>query len=541
MNEKACSDVIVVGSGVSGVHAALPVVEAELMVTMLDVGYTDDTYAGLIPERPFAEIRCRDWQQHRYFLGDQFEGIELGPVGPTSQITPPRQYIVRDPATLAPVFSPQLAVVASFARGGLAGSWGAVCFPFTNTELTRCGFVPDEIRPHYEAVASHIGVSGCQNDDLAAVRGPLKALQPPLDLDDNPQAILERYRKHRIRLHRAGASLGQSFMASLSRPLGRRQPNPYHDMDYWSNPGDSTYRPELDMRELVARPNFRYERALVETFEEVSPGHVLVRARLLQSNESVSFEAQAVILAAGALGTVRIVLRSLGQFDVSVPLTCNGHVYVPSLLPRQLGRRSNRRRHSLAQLTMIYDPTGDGRHLVQAQFYPYGSLLFYRLLKESPLAYRESLRLLKVLAPAFGIWVIEHEDSQAPEKFAMLRRGRADGDILEVTFCVDEDQQRRQRLHETRMLQLMRRLGSWPIKRVEPILGSSIHYGSTLPFSDQPRPLTTQASGRLSDTHSVYVADGSSFRYLPAKGLTFTLMANARRVGCNVLRRLKAK
>ena len=150
-------------------------------------------------------------------------------------------------------------------------------------------------------------------------------------------------------------------------------------MDYWSNPGDSTYRPELDMRELVARSNFHYERAIVETFEEVSPGHVLVRARLLQSNESVSFEAQAVILAAGALGTVRIVLRSLGQFDVSVPLTCNRHVYVPSLLPRQLGRRSNRRRHSLAQLTMFYDPTGDRRHLVQAQLYPYGSLLLYRL------------------------------------------------------------------------------------------------------------------------------------------------------------------
>ena len=117
--KKKRSDVIVVGSGVSGVHATLPLIEAERMVTMLDVGYTDDTYAGLIPERPFAEIRCRDWQQHRYFLGDQFEGIELGPVGPTSQIPPPRQYVVRDPAKLAPVLSPQFAAIVSLARGGL--------------------------------------------------------------------------------------------------------------------------------------------------------------------------------------------------------------------------------------------------------------------------------------------------------------------------------------------------------------------------------------------------------------------------------------
>jgi hypothetical protein len=533
-------DVIVVGSGVSGVHATLPVVEAEHTVTMLDVGYSDETYASLIPEKPFAEIRRWDWGQHRYFLGDQFEGIDLGPVGPTSQITPPRQYILRDPATLAPIFSPQFAALASLARGGLGGSWGAVSFPFTNNELTRCGFIPEEIRPHYEAVARHIGVSGCQNDDLVAVRGPLKALQPPLDLDGNAQAILERYRKHQMSLHQAGALLGQSLMAALTQPLGSRQPNPYHDMDYWSNPGGSIYRPELDIRELLARPNFRYERALVERFEEVSPDHVRVRARLLQSNESVSFEARALILAAGALGTVRIVLRSFRQFEISVPLTCNRHVYVPCLLPRQLGRRSNRRRHSLAQLTMIYDPTGDGKHLVQAQFHPYGSLLFYRLLKESPLAYRESLRLLKTLAPGFAIWLIEHEDAQSPTKFVTLRRGDYDRDVLEVNFRVDEDEKRRQRLYETRMLKLMRRLGSWPIKRVEPIDGSSIHYGSTLPFSDQSRPLTTQKSGRLSATHSVYVADGSSFRYLPSKGLTLTLMANARRVGCNVLRCLKA-
>ena len=81
---------------------------------------------------------------------------------------------------------------------------------------------------------------------------------------------------------------------------------------------------------------------------------------------------------------------------------------------------------------MIYDPTGDRRHLVQAQLYPYASLLLYRLLKESPLAYRESLRLLKALAPGFVIWLIEHEDTQAPEKFVTLRRKSNDGDVLDA-------------------------------------------------------------------------------------------------------------
>ena len=41
---------------------------------------------------------------------------------------------------------------------------------------------------------------------------------------------------------------------------------------------------------------------------------------------------------------------------------------------------------------------------------------------------------------------------------------------------------------------------------------------------------TIDVPGTLHGTREVFVADGSAFRYLPAKGLTFTLMANADRV-----------
>ena len=38
------------------------------------------------------------------------------------------------------------------------------------------------------------------------------------------------------------------------------------------------------------------------------------------------------------------------------------------------------------------------------------------------------------------------------------------------------------------------------------------------------------ASGRLEGTSRVYVTDGSAFPRLPAKNLTYTIMANALRV-----------
>jgi hypothetical protein len=45
---------------------------------MLDVGRTERRYAPLVPSVPFPELRRTDPQQHRYFLGDDLEGVRSG-------------------------------------------------------------------------------------------------------------------------------------------------------------------------------------------------------------------------------------------------------------------------------------------------------------------------------------------------------------------------------------------------------------------------------------------------------------------------------
>jgi choline dehydrogenase-like flavoprotein len=74
-----------------------------------------------------------------------------------------------------------------------------------------------------------------------------------------------------------------------------------------------------------------------------------------------------------------------------------------------------------------------------------------------------------------------------------------------------------------------------------PLHGASIHYAGTLPYSAEDRPLTTTPDGMLRNAPNVYVADGSSWRFMPAKGLTLTLMANARRVAGQAVRDLAAE
>ncbi len=536
---STCGDVIVVGSGPSGAHAAYGLIAAGRAVTMLDVGYEDTTYAALIPKESFSFIRRHDWSQHRYFLGDDFEGIPFGAVGTGAQLTPPRRFVYQRPEGFPPSVSTSFVALESFALGGLGRAWGAGAFPFLDQELIKCSLPPDELHRHYQLVAKRVGVSGSR-DDLEPLNGVLEALLPPLEIDHNAELMLSRYHRRRDAFRRAGVSVGRTRLAVLTQPLNGREPHAYHDMDFWSNEGGSVYRPDWTIRELQRHRNFTYRPGyLVESFAERNPGGVSVRAKCLSTGLVETFEARRLILAAGAVGTTRIVLRSLQQYDVPVPLTCNAHTYVPCIHYPTLGRAPKERSHSLGQLTMVYDPTGDREHLVQAQLFSYRSLLLFRLLQESSLPSRESLRILRALSPSLVIFLIHHEDHQAPGKHCILRRTPdGSGDYLELSYEQSEEDRRVIEARERVLLRHIRRLGCLPLKTVRPGHGSSIHYASQLPISREDKPLTTELSGRLRGTQRVSIADGSSLPYVPAKGLTLTLMANADRVGTQVLKAL---
>ena len=60
--------------------------------------------------------------------------------------------------------------------------------------------------------------------------------------------------------------------------------------------------------------------------------------------------------------------------------------------------------------------------------------------------------------------------------------------------------------------------------------GASVHYSGTLPLSREPVEHTCALTGRSHDFENLCLVDGASFPFLPAKNLTFTLMANAVRV-----------
>jgi hypothetical protein len=311
-------------------------------------------------------------------------------------------------------------------------------------------------------------------------------------------------------------------------------------MAYWADMDRSIYRPQWTLDELRRAPNFSYlDRRFVESFIE-DGGRVRVHAAHADSGAKEFHEAAALVLAAGTLGTAWLVLRSLGCYDMPVPILCNPYAYVPTLNTGMLGRTARDRRCSLAQLTaMVRGPEG-GAAVVQAQLFSYRSLLTFKLMKELPLGYRESLRILRLLIPKLAILGIHHEDRPTPGKSCCLRRGKGSGaDRLEITYRQTIEETRAARINERTMIRFFRRLGCLPLKTVRPGHGASLHYAGTFPITPRDQNLTCDVESRLRGTRAVYLADGSVFPWIPPKGLTFNLMANADRVGKLLAERLR--
>jgi hypothetical protein len=205
-----------------------------------------------------------------------------------------------------------------------------------------------------------------------------------------------------------------------------------------------------------------------------------------------------------------------------------------------LGRTPRDRRHSVGQLTAIFRPRDSDSRIVQAQLFSYRSLLTFKLMKELPLSYRDSLRMLRLLIPNMAILGIHHSDRPSPRKFCVLHRGKEGSpDRLEISYELTAEELRSNRADERAMIRFFRRLGCLPLKFVRPGEGASLHYAGTFPIRPDGGSLTCDHRGRLRDTRNVYLADGSVFPWIPPKGLTFNLMANADRVGTLLAEQLR--
>ncbi len=530
-------DYIVVGSGATGAIAARTLVEAGCKVAVLDAGVEDEQYKSIIPNKDFISIRKEDQQQHTYFLGNKFEGIPWQTTKVGSQLTPPRNFLTELTEKLIPFESETFKPMESLAKGGLGGGWGCGCYLFSKPELDAIGLDESVMRKSYEAVAEHIGISGAKDDGAPYCLGELQNILPPPKLENNLKNIFDAYAKKKNKLNKKGVYVGRSALALLTENKNDRSAVKYKDMDFWSDKDKSAYRSWMTIDELKNKSNFTYHKnCLVLKFKETESG-IEVYVKRIDTNEEKIFTCKKLILSPGVLGTARIVIRSFDYVQEQLPVICNPYSYIPCLQWKMLGKETEQYKTSFSQLVMYIDENKSNYDVAMAALFSYRSLLLFKLIKETPLNFADGRILMQYLQSSFTIAGIHHPEKPGPSKFIRMKKDvhSFTNDILTGQYILSDQEEEINKQRENKIKSTLRTLGCFPLKTIHTPHGGSIHYAGTLPFDKSNKPFTLLPNGKLAGTQNVFVADGSGFKYLPAKGLTLTLMANAHFVANNAM------
>ena len=530
---------IVVGSGCTGAMAAQTLVEAGVKVLMLDAGITDDTYTKLIPEKDFTAFRQTDENQSHYLLGKKFESISWDKIGRGSQLTPPRKFMVTEVEKFLDIFSKTFFPVESLAYGGLGNGWGLGSCVFSDAELNAAGLNPAKMKAAYQTVADRIGISGGQDDIKNYTTSFLTNIMPPPPVDSNQQSLKNNYERKADWFKANNFSLGRTALALITKDYNNRKAYHPQDLDFYSDKDQSAYRPWITVNELKKKNNFTYRGGIiVKQFKEIENGVVEIAIWNKEKNEEEIFRTQKLVLAPGVLGTARIVLRSFNKENQTLPLLCNPYAYFPCINISQLGKTFERNTTGFAQLSLFHDNNRQGDDIAMASLYSYKSLMLFRIIKEAPVNFRDGISLMNFLMPAFVIMGLFHPEKRGDNKTLNLRKdtSKITGDSLQAEYLLSEIEKQKITKRNSLFKKAMTKLGAVPVKMIDPGMGSSIHYAGVLPFEKEDKSFSLSPDGRLHGTQNVFVADGSGFRFLPAKGLTLSLMANAHNVAHNALK-----
>lgn len=517
-------DVIVVGSGPSGVAAALELSDLGQRPLVLDVGYRHEDFATVSGN--LYDYRTRE-DAFALTIGNDYAGLSnllTERRVPVKLTAPQARYVTARADELSPIDENDFCAIQSFSSGGLANAWGAGLYRYTDDDLTGFPITASDLEPYFDKLTQEIGISGA-DDDLARDFGPATGLLDPVEFSNNIASLYERYLRQRHTLY-PDIRIGRARLGVLTRSMDGRPAFGYNSHEFFTE-DRSIYSPRYTLDKLVMNGRVQLvDGVIVRRFEE-TPDHVRVHGTVVATGEGVEFDARRLILAAGAINTSKIVLKSHDDVDTELPLLENPALQFPLILPRSFGRPLDKSAFGLAQLNLVWESETFGERLqgsIMEITAPSRSEFFGSL----PYAARSNLGLIRTLLPAMVVMQLFFPASSQPPARLSLQtndRLRIDGhpNLLDLAGLAP-------------LLRAVRRIGAYTMRRfvVRVPTGHAAHYAGTLPMRRDPSRYECDPRGRLAGTERVFIGDSAAFTQLSAKNMALAIMAHGMRTAAQV-------
>ncbi|MGI8548772.1 MAG: hypothetical protein ACR2M1_15825 [Gemmatimonadaceae bacterium] len=524
--------IYVVGSGPAGVSAAISLLDQGLTVTMLDAG------VFLEPDRQAVVTRLGQTPIGAWDSAD----IELMKEGmaPSSSGVPLKHVYGSDfPYREANAFSPlrrtEVDSAISFGRGGFSTVWGSAVLPYRDHDLAAWPIKVRELEPHYRAVLQFMPIS--------AVRDSLTELFPLYT--DSPRSVAESRQAAQLltdlssrsnALNEQGVFFGRSRVAIDAAPEVGRSGCTYCAMCMYGCPHGLIYSSGTTLDTLMRRPNFSYVPGIVVERVEERGSEVRIHSRDLADRSPREFTADRVYLACGPVSTSRILMTSMDLYDTPVRMLDSQYFLLPLLRYRGIPDLAGESLHTLAQAFVEIVDDAVSTQTVHLQIYTYNEM--YDATFRSMVGKLHRLLNVPIAQIVSRMLVVQgflHSDlSQGMDMVLSRGHGDVPGELHMTAIAPGEP-------ITTALRRVSRKLssnrGAFRAAPVRPMLkiagaGRGFHSGGSFPMvADGASGFHSDILGRPAGFSRVHAVDSTVFSSIPATTITFTVMANAHRIG----------
>ena len=426
----------------------------------------------------------------------------------------------------------------SFAKGGLSNVWGAAMMPYLDRDMEEWPFKVSALSPHYSAVLRFTGLAACRDklDQSFALY-----TNQPTDLRPSHQCqqLLDTMVRHREALARRGIQFGRSRLAVRGNLPSVDGGCVYCRLCMYGCPYGYIYTSADTVAQLQEVPGFTYQPGVIVTSVRESSHGVEISGYDRLTREGRGWQGSRAFLAAGAIATTRILLRSLGGYDQAAWLKDSQYFLLPLVLLRKVRGATREWLHALSQVFLeLADPGGQDT-TAHMQVYSNNDLISQAVNKtfgpfQRPLGFL-ARDLQERLLVAQGFIHSKHSSRIG----VCLRKDSTTGrERLELRAELNPSARVRVRKLVFQLCKQVWRIGAMPLpvmlKVAEP--GRSFHSGGSFPMSAEPRGFQTDLLGRLPGWKRVHAVDSTVFPSIPATTITFSAMANAHRIGWEAVR-----
>ena len=525
--------IVIIGTGPSGVAVARPLIATGAPVLWLDAG--DHYNRVTLPAQPYDAIAPGS-PLSRLVINDM--AVAGGNDSP--KLRAPSIHGLLWPNDRHPAISTDnFRLVGSFTAGGLSNAWGAMVASYSQAELGIDRPTWDGIADAYRALAAEIGISGPRASPSTTVDTVLcdvDSLQDPLPLDAPVDALFARYVA--AGANGGPAHLGRPYQALLTSEHASRPACDRRLMCLWGCSRGSVYSARYSLSELAQAQNVDYRpNHRVTAIQRQQDGRFALSVDAVGRIETVM--ADRVILAAGAPQSVALTLDCARPENATTRILSTPSFASVLIAPAQLGRTAQRTGYSMAQLSWS---TG-GADPVSGAIYATDGLPMSEIARHFPLTRRGSAlfgqALISAMMPVNGFLSSDYSDNRAE----LLRDSHGTA-TLKITGAHTTTALATARAAIRDLAATARACGAMMIpgsfRMVGP--GADIHYGGGLPMAQEKgpaSPLQTDALGQLGALPGLHIVDGAVLPRLTSAHPTFTMMANARRIGKAIASRLQ--